>query len=185
MNNTLDILKNEEGNLMVVVVLILALLSFLGVSASTTSTREVRIAANDQFHQMAFYAAEGGVVTGIQLLEENLESRGNMETEINNILLNSDNINFYLNEESTEENDRPTTENWDAEISNINGNAVYLKIYGTNMLNDGSALQTAAGYEGKGKSMAGGGLALLYDIRSLSSGLRNTRSRVRIKYIHL
>ena len=189
MNKTLDILKNEEGNLMVVVILILAVLSSLGISTSTTSTREVRIAANDQFHQTAFYAAEGGVATGIQLLEENLESRGNMETEINNnILLNPGNTNFYLNDKTTVENnntDRPTTDNWDAKISNINGNAVHLKMYGTNMLNDGNALQTAAGYEGKGKSMAGGGLAILYDIRSFSSGLRNTRSRVKIKYIHL
>jgi hypothetical protein len=49
----------------------------------------------------------------------------------------------------------------------------------------GSALQVAAGYEGKGKSTAGGGALLVYDQITQSFGTFNTESIVRVQWRHV
>ena len=48
----------------------------------------------------------------------------------------------------------------------------------------GGSLQDNAGYEGKGKSAAGGGIYKMYDIYSQYSGLNNTESIVLLGWRH-
>ena len=57
----IHIVKNENGSVLVVAVLILLALTLIGISAISTSTIDIRISANDKFHKMAFYAADAGV----------------------------------------------------------------------------------------------------------------------------
>ena len=52
--------------------LVLVILTIMGISAVTTSNIEVKIATNDQIHKMSFYAADGGVELGTELLELNV-----------------------------------------------------------------------------------------------------------------
>jgi hypothetical protein len=53
-------LRNESGSTMAVVMMILALLTLVGISAISTTNTEQHIATSEQIHKMAFYAAEAG-----------------------------------------------------------------------------------------------------------------------------
>ena len=63
-----SILKNQKGSVIVLAMIILALLTLVGVSAITTSTTEMNIAANDQLSKMVFYTADAGIEVGRQIL---------------------------------------------------------------------------------------------------------------------
>jgi Tfp pilus assembly protein PilX len=60
MPNKSSIINNEDGSIIFVAVMILALLTLLGISSSTTSITEVKIATNTQRYQMDFYVADSG-----------------------------------------------------------------------------------------------------------------------------
>jgi hypothetical protein len=55
------IIKNENGSVLVIAVLILLALTLIGISAISTSDIDIRISGNDKFHKMAFFAADAGV----------------------------------------------------------------------------------------------------------------------------
>ena len=52
------LLKNEDGSVLVIALIMMGLLILLGVSASTTTEIEIQIAGNERSHGIAFYAAE-------------------------------------------------------------------------------------------------------------------------------
>jgi len=60
------LLKNEDGFVLVIALIMMVLLTLLGVSASTTTEIEIQIAGNERSHGIAFYAAEaaGAYVAG-------------------------------------------------------------------------------------------------------------------------
>ena len=60
MPKKISIINNEEGSIIFVAVMILALLTLLGISSTTTSVTEVKIATNTQRYQMNFYVADSG-----------------------------------------------------------------------------------------------------------------------------
>ncbi len=53
-------LNNQRGAALILAVLMLATLTLLGISATTTGLIEIDIARNETFHDMAFYEAESG-----------------------------------------------------------------------------------------------------------------------------
>jgi hypothetical protein len=61
----------------------------------------------------------------------------------------------------------------------------YLYIGGFTEMLPGGALQMAAGYEGKGKGSAGGGVAKIIDIYSRFQGALNSQSTVLFGWRHL
>lgn len=54
---------NEEGSVMVIVVLIMVALTTIGISVMNTTTIEIQIAGNEKFHKMAFQNADSGIYT--------------------------------------------------------------------------------------------------------------------------
>jgi type IV pilus assembly protein PilX len=64
-----DTLKGENGSVLVVALMMLVLLTLLGISATTTSTIEMRVAGNERVYKDNFYAAEGAAMTCAQSLE--------------------------------------------------------------------------------------------------------------------
>ncbi len=56
-----NILNNEKGIALVLVLMMMLLLSVLGTTIYTTSSTEIRISRNNRFMNEAFYAAERGV----------------------------------------------------------------------------------------------------------------------------
>ncbi len=55
---------------------------------------------------------------------------------------------------------------------------------GVTRLTTGSAIQMAAGYEGKGRGLSSGGAHLFYDIKSQHIGKTNTQSVISVYYRH-
>ena len=76
---------NERGYVIIVALMILALLTIIGVSASHMSTTEVQIAANELLYERAFYTAEAGLSRLRQFLKTSypLLSSGGAATSSN------------------------------------------------------------------------------------------------------
>ena len=69
MRQRFHMLRNEDGSVMVVGLLVLVMASLIGIAATTTSTIEVEVAGNDKTYKQNFYRAEGAAVLAGQLLE--------------------------------------------------------------------------------------------------------------------
>lgn len=61
MNKTMQLLKNEEGSVMVVVIIMMALLLLMGITATNISTVEMQILRNSIIQKQDFYKTEGGL----------------------------------------------------------------------------------------------------------------------------
>jgi Tfp pilus assembly protein PilX len=176
-------LKEDDGYVLVVALILLVLLTVIGISASRTSEIDLQIAGNEKFQKMAFYAADGGTEAGIELLEQNIELRGFSAVPVGSAPQGDGNLLFYRNTNSG--NTTPASSNFDVQIPNVASGDVYLRTYGNTQLSTGSALQIAAGYEGKGKALGGGGAFVVYDIRSFAQGPSNSQSRVKLRWRHI
>ena len=60
-----------------------------------------------------------------------------------------------------------------------------IKLYGVTELSTGTAIQMAAGYEGKGKGAATGGGHIVYDLYSQRRGQASCESCIAIQYRHV
>jgi Tfp pilus assembly protein PilX len=63
------ILSNQDGSMIVLALIILVLLTLMGLSASNTSTIEVKIADNEKRHKLVLYAADAGIEAGRAALD--------------------------------------------------------------------------------------------------------------------
>lgn len=66
MRNPAALIKSEEGSVMVVALIVLAMLTIIGISASNTSTTELQIVRNDLLYRINFYKAETAAREGAQ-----------------------------------------------------------------------------------------------------------------------
>ncbi len=88
MRKILSTLNNENGSVIVVAMIILALLTILGISSTNTSTLEVRIATNSQDYQLDFYVADSGWKDGAMWIEEQREDTRRPVNNVGNIVKN-------------------------------------------------------------------------------------------------
>jgi len=58
------IIRNEQGSVIIIAVMVLALLTIIGISSMKTSIIEQQISTNHLIYQMNFYAAESGAPHG-------------------------------------------------------------------------------------------------------------------------
>ncbi len=65
-----SMLKNEDGSIMVIGMLMLVMLTLIGVSATTTSNIESQISSNERQYKRDFFRAEAAAMRTLQLLEE-------------------------------------------------------------------------------------------------------------------
>jgi len=70
MNAMTHPLQNENGTVMVISLLIMAILTILGISAIDTSNVEIQITSNERVYKRNFYKAEAAVIAAAQQLEE-------------------------------------------------------------------------------------------------------------------
>jgi hypothetical protein len=177
--------NNERGSTLVLAVLILLLLTIIGIAATNTSTLELIISGNDKAQKMAFNQADGGTEIGIELVEQNISLAGFDSTDLEKLgEVNATNPNLYLNTVSTS----PSDGNRDAYFpKDYTGNEPHtnLTIGGNTGLSTGGAIQMAAGYEGKGKSAAGGGSWVVYDIWSQHVGEVNSEAVILLQWRHV
>jgi len=64
-----NVLENERGSALVLVMIIMAVLSIIGISSINTTTTELAIVRNERIYQTNFYKAESAVMEGLQELE--------------------------------------------------------------------------------------------------------------------
>jgi len=170
---------DDRGFVLVLALMIMVALTFVGLMATNNMVIEKTIAINDRTHKKTFYDAEGAMSLGSELLEQSFSCLAGFPnatlggTIVNvkdltlwdNPLMDSDTIKAKINDPV---NQNDVSFSFPAErLLPSNSNFLY---YGgeTNVL-PGGALEMAAGYEGKGKSAAQGGVAKLYDIYSQST----------------
>ena len=184
-------MNNSNGGVTIAALLILAVLTIIGISSISTSNMEVQIATNDKVHKMAFYAADGGSELGTELLELNIACASGFTTD--NLPVTDDitvvDRDFWMQaDEPKDGSDNvipyPSNTERDVLINNAAGTNTNLSIFGATALGVGGAIEMAAGYEGKGKGAAGGGVSLLYQIFSQHLGLADSESVVAIHWRH-
>ena len=190
-------LRDQRGSALVYALLMLVVLTILGIAALTTSTVEVQISGNDKVYKRSFYAADGGTNMYSELLEQNIEERGVWVDDNTRGDVMIHHGSFYLNSPSNTPNPRPAdlsdaTPNYDAFYPSTTtagtGPRTNLKVSGNVGLSNGSAVQLAAGYEGKGKGAGSGGAWIMYDVRAQyfdNRGGRNNQDTVRLGWKHV
>ena len=185
MRYILHIGNNEEGSALIISVLILLLLTVIGIAATNTSTIEVLISGNDKVHKMAFHEADGGTEVGIELVEQNIYMAGFSAADLASLGdINATSASLYLNTASG----MPSDNNRDAYFPrNYGGNGPHtnLRVGGNPELSTGSAIQMAAGYEGIGKGVGGGGGRIVYDIWSQHIGVANSEDMILLQWMHV
>jgi hypothetical protein len=196
-----SITKNEQGSVIVLVMMILVILTIIGIAATNTSNIEELIASNEKLYKAVFYAAEGGTEIAAEMLEQNLccptGFHGDMPIYIGNasdIDLEVAVRNFWINEVEPEDPypcySTPSSPSYqspfDMHVSfTDNIGSTNLKIFGNTVLSTDSAIQMAAGYEGKGKGTGQGGGHIVYNIYSQHQGIRNSKSRMLLQWKHI
>lgn len=187
--NMQDMYSREEGMVLVLILMIVALLTLAGIAAINTSVTEVQTASNHMQQKVAFYAAEGGLEVASELLEQNLactsgfteDEDGLGEATIGTTRVTV--LDFWKNLSVADPSD--TSRDIYFPYDYGNGPHTNITIGGSTVYGKGSALQMAAGYEGKGKGAAGGGANILYDIHTQHQGRRKSVSEVKIQWRHL
>jgi len=189
MRYILHIGNNEKGSALIISILILLLLTIIGIAATNTSTIEILISGNDKVHKMAFHQAEGGTEVGRELLEQNIACPTGFKNEpidIGNTRIEKK--DFWQNESNATTCSYPSDSNRDIHMpANATSTDAHtnIKLYGVTELSTGTAIQMAAGYEGKGKGAATGGGHIVYDLCSQRRGQASCESCIAIQYRHV
>ena len=75
-----QILKNQEGSVIVIALIVLLMLTMLGIWANNNSTIELQIAGAEKEQKIVFYAADAGIEAGRAALSRIKEDdRGNWD----------------------------------------------------------------------------------------------------------
>ncbi len=149
------LLKNDDGSVLVLALVMLVLLTVLGISASRTSSIEIQISGNDKVYKENLYMAEAGAMEAAQELENN-----DLETNAPAWLQPIDTVD--------KDNDIPDKSFWDAnsEASGDPGLADYtLKIATTDGIVGGASLDMSKsnvnGYTVYGRSERNKGIIVV------------------------
>lgn len=72
-------MNNQKGSMIVVVIMLLALLTIMGVSSIKTSSTELEIATNNLIRKRCFFNAESGITSTLRLLPSVLDDEDQIE----------------------------------------------------------------------------------------------------------
>jgi len=169
------ILKDETGSVMVIALLMLALLTIIGISSSTTSQIEIQIAGNDRFHKIAFYNADSGVYTAPKLISSCIDD-GSAQG-INTGGYTPDDGTFYREVMGYDTYDAAT----DIQFL-LGGFAVDVDVDRTGQKTmPGGSAEFASAAEGVGVGSAGA-VGIFYNLDSFGNGPGSSRSNVGAVY---
>lgn len=116
----------QQGSVMVMAVLILALLTIIGIASSNTAIMESQIVRNAAIRKQNFYQAESGVIEAAQALE-NLKNTVTLKSKDRSYLNNTGNAPWLINDNSVDMTDRTV---WDDDNANNDDNAETCSING-------------------------------------------------------
>ena len=199
------ILTDETGSAIVITMLTLVIVTIIGLSTIENSITEKTIATNEILHQQAFYEADGGTEMAAELIEYNIGTVSGFTaaagedtvvfTDADNTPLvyvektSADDFAFWMNDEDDIEWETgPTDSDTDRDFyitTSSQQSRTNLRVGGSSGFSPGSAIQMAAGYEGRGKSAAVGGSHLLFKIYSQHIGMRHSKATVMVGWRHV
>ncbi len=200
--------NKENGFVLVGVMLMLLVLAFIGITATTTSNIELQIAGNDKAYKQTFYKADAGIEVGSRMVEENVSCPNGFTSNVGadtadtpSVLAGSAIIKGQIVVERTSAADMTPRDYWQTSISPAvvsdaardmyypqnygNGPHTNITIGGPTVYAAGSAIQMVSGYEGKGKGAAAGGAMINYTIIAQGQGMLNSASEVEILWRHI
>lgn len=171
-------INNENGAILITMLLLMVIVTLLGVIAINTSTIDIQITGHSKRAALALQGAEAGIDLGIPIIESTL-AMGQLSTSSATVSItipsfasgataNLDIVN--LGNEITggsDYNADTASASADLSITNLNGVGVNVDIdrfYSYAL--PGGSLEFAAGYEGVGAGAGGGGVGILYGIDS-------------------
>jgi len=180
------ILKSQNGSALLISIMVLLLATIIGFAATTTTSTELGVSGNDKMKKLTFYEADGGTEAARELTELNFACAGgfqNATTQIGNSeVLDHD----FWAQHVAPVNAYPTDTERDIRIpADDSVPHTNISVFGNVEALPGGAVQMAAAYEKKGKALAEGGSAWLYEIHARNMGLMNAESTVRIQYRHV
>ncbi len=188
MKKTSYIFNNEDGSMVVIILLLLAVLSAVGIAAFNSSIIDREIVSNNVRYQGSFFAAESGTEIGIELMEQSNETKDDTTIPTDpNVTFNITSTNLYMNDSGGAAVDTPSSSNYDANYQDLGGNNVYIKVYKDSVMSrtGTGSLEMVAGYDGKGKGSAGGGVVNYYNIRTHAEVPNWSSSKVHLKWRHM
>jgi len=179
--------RDEKGTVLIMVLILMAVMSIIGVTASTVSNTEIQISYNTKVSRMAFYAADGGMDVSAKVVGGLIEDAGTytaaLPTYLNVDAGLPDEIMGYTQETDADDRVTPTVSNPDL------WQKVGVSTYAVDIDRDatgaqhmvGGGVQFASGAEGVGAGSAGGVL-IYYDFASVGTSLANARSIIDARY---
>jgi hypothetical protein len=179
-------IDNQNGSAMVIALIIMALLTIIGHLATRSTRLELQTATNDLRHKQAFYTADGMTEMAAELLEQNVACSAGFTTLQRGGLIEVLDNDFWKN--NLVANRLPSDTVRDVRIPLGNDDALphtNIVYGGSTGFGTGSALQIAAGYEGKGKSIAGGGAFMVFEQSVQHRGNFNAEACVQTQWRHV
>lgn len=161
-----NLMSNEQGMILVMVMLLMMVIAVMGTMAINSSTIDIQIFGNQKRGSEALSVAEAGVDVSIPIIE-NTVADGQVPdfTALPAIVANADLGDEILGTVVSVDavNNGP-----DVTLTMPAGGAVAKadidRLYAEAVA--GGSMEFAGGYEGVGASAAGGGIAILYRVRS-------------------
>lgn len=208
-------IKNEQGFVLITSLLMLTVLMIIGIAATNTTDIELQISGNDKAAKQSFYLAEGGAEAAIEVVEQNFACATGFtfggvgfDDDDPATFFSIGGVNVFDSQFAFDEGltdvaradgvsapatigDLPTDSLRSLRLpddpSNLTDGLSHSNIaaYGVMDYSEGSAIQMAAGYEGKGHSAADGGAIRRMNILSEHLGGNNAVAKIHLRWNHL
>ncbi|MFO7785873.1 MAG: PilX N-terminal domain-containing pilus assembly protein [Desulfatiglandales bacterium] len=168
----------ERGSVMVVALIILALLTIIGISASRTSEIDIQIAGNMKAYEIAFHHADSGVYSTPKVISACLDTGTQPDLP---------SATYYETVSGTSEFYREVmgykAYDTDRDLGfTLSGYPVDIDVKRTGQkILAGGGVEFASGAEGVGAGSAGG-IAVFFLLDSLGEGPNSARSNVVAEY---
>ncbi len=179
--------KKEEGTVLIMALLLLAVMGIIGVTASMTSRTEITISYNTRVSRQAFYASDSGIEISPKIVSRIIDEGG--EPVIPNVTIHNglrDEIMGYFYEDDEDDQVLPILSNPDitqtlnlASLSTVSVD-VDRDPEGAKFM-PGGGVQFASGTEGIGTGSLGG-VIIHYDLDALGTSQGSARSHIDARY---
>jgi hypothetical protein len=160
-------IDNQEGVILVTVILLMAIVALLGVIAINTSTVDIQISGNMRRASSSFGGAEAGIDMVVPIIESTLAAGALTPTVLAGGAIDpGGDLLIELTGGSDYNADTPAASP-DVVLNDLNGVEIKVdidRLYAYTL--PGGAMEFAAGYEGVGAAAAGGGVGVLFRVTS-------------------
>lgn len=184
-----DPLQSEQGSIIVVAMLFLVILTLIGISATSTSTVELQIAANDQLQRIAFCNADSGIYGTPKLISNTVDTMSEPPVAADTGSI-APGIGYLPNDGSY------VADTFFRQVAGYdaydNGKDVSFAIGGISAEVDvertgqqnlvGGGVEFGSGSQGIGAGAGAGGVAIFYDMDADGTGPRNSSANISAQY---